>query len=134
MKGWGNNGLVKKYVNWSLEEKVNSFITPASIFSLKICQSISKCLVFLWNTGFSAVYKALWLSQYNTGVFLHSIFKSLNKYRFHWSSHVVAAKAQYASLDDLETINCLLFLREMRYLQRKKNWPEIYIQVSQHEA
>jgi len=91
LKGCGRSALVKKSTICSFDEIGNSLRTLAWSFSRTIWQSISKCLVRSWNTGFAAIWRAVWLSQYMTGVLVHLICKSWRTYRIHWNSYEAAA-------------------------------------------
>ena len=99
---------------------------PVWSFSLTRWQSISKCLVRSWKTGLAAIWMALWLSQNNTGSLEHWMWRSLRRYRSHWSSQVAEARARYsASEDDLEIVICFFVLQEIRECPIKKHWPKM---------
>lgn len=84
-----------------------SLITPAWTLSLMRWQSISMCFVLSCMAGFCAIRIADWLSQNRGTGCGRGCFKSWSKYKSHWISHVVEAKAlYYALVDDLDIVPC----------------------------
>jgi len=135
LKGWGRRDLVKKSASWFCEEIGRSFMIPAASFSLTMWQSISKCLVLSWNTGLADIWRALWLSQYNTGTLVHVICRSFKRYNSHWSSQVAAPRALYSALEeDLETMSYFLVLHEINESPRKKHCLEMDLLMSLQPA
>lgn len=80
-----------------------------TVFPLKKCKSISKCLVLSWKIGFRDIWIELLLSQ-NTLIGRSTFsLRSLNNLESHITSHVTDANALYsASIDDLETVGFFL--------------------------
>jgi len=99
--GFGNKDFIKKLASWSWEGTGKSLRTPTWTLSRTIWQTISKCLIHSWKTGFAAMCIALWLSQYNIGGLEHDIWRSWSKYKSHWISQVTIVKMRYsASLEE----------------------------------
>lgn len=126
MKAGGDKAFVKKSASCSLDEIGNKWSTPSwSLFQTK-WQSISKCLVLSWKTGLAAMYKALWLSQYRTGVLQQVVHRSCKRYSNHYSSHVAVESTLYsASEEDLETVCYYLALQEIKEEPKKKQYPKM---------
>lgn len=131
LKGWGWRVLVNKSASWSLDLTRSNFKTYFLCFPLTMWQSIFKCLVLSWKIGLDAMWLALWLSRYITFDLVHVTCKAFMRYKRHWSSQVAAARARYSPSDeDLESVNCLFVLHELRNRPRKKHWPEMDLCVS----
>ena len=79
VKGLGRSAFVKTSVSWPLEEIGSNRMSPTWTFSRTKWQSISRCFVRSWKTGFATMCKALWLSQYKTAGLEQEIFKSWSK-------------------------------------------------------
>jgi hypothetical protein len=131
----GGNGLVRKSASCSSVEMGSNLNIPFCTFSLTKWQSISKCLVLLWNTGLEAMCIALWLSQYNVGSLTHLVCKSFKRYKSHWSSQVAVESALYSASDeDLDTVYCFLARRDIKDEPRKKQKPIVDLLESMHPA
>lgn len=124
-------GLVKMSTSWKREQTYWGSTKPALYWSWTIWQSMSKCFVRSWKTGFAVMCNAAWLSHHKGMGEGSETQKSRSTYDVHKSSHTVEARLLYsASAEKRDTVDCFLVFQEMRAGPRNTQKPVRDRQVS----
>ena len=116
----GVRDFVKMWAICSEDGTKSNLRSPAVIFSLKMWQSISMCLVRSWKIGFEAICMVDWLSQKSVVSSMYGMPKSFRRKVSHCNSHVVIASVLYsASYELLDIVCCFFYFHEIRDSPKK---------------
>jgi len=126
-----HKALVKIYTSWLEVSMCLVVIRPDCNFSQTTWQSISICFVRSWKTGFWAMWRAAWLSQYKIMGLERWMSRSWRSVLSHVSSQVVDARARYsASAEEWETVYCFLVRQEIGLVPSWMKKPMVDLRVS----
>lgn len=111
------------FVSWSLEliNPILSFLY--NNFSVTKWQLISMCLVISWSTGLEAIWKIVWLPQYN---FICWISQNFNTWRS-CLIHTISQVAKAINLYSTSTLDWVIMLFQETIFPSMKTRTMIFV-------